>query len=249
MAASRTNTPPTTAITAVPDSDAGLRAFMLGVYNRLALGLVLASGLAWVVGNVPQVGQLMFRTVAGQPVGYTLLGMGVVFAPLVLLLGAGFVMRTPTARGTGVLYWSIVALMGASLGVVFLIYTGASLARTFLITAAAFGSLSLWGYTTKRSLSGAGSFLMMSLIGLILASVVNIFLRSSALAFVVDIVGVLIFSGLIAWDTQRLKLSYADLAAKGTPLEVAANYGALSLFINFINLFQFLLLLTGQRQR
>jgi FtsH-binding integral membrane protein len=230
-------------------TDAGLRAFMIGIYNKLALGLVLAGAIAWVVGNVPQVGQLMFRSVAGQPVGYTFLGMVVVFAPLVLLMGSSFVMRTPTARGAGLLYWSIVALIGASLGVLFLIYTGGSLATTFFITATAFGALSLWGYTTKRNLGRLGTFLLMGLVGLIVASLVNIFLRSSALYFVVDIAGVLIFSGLIAWDTQRLKLAYDQLAADDVSLAVATNYGALSLFINFINLFPFLLMLTGQRRR
>jgi FtsH-binding integral membrane protein len=230
-------------------TDAGLRAFMLGVYNKLALGLALAGAIAWVVGDVPQVGQLMFRTVAGQPTGYTLLGMVVVFAPLVLLMGSGFVMRQPTARGAGLLYWSIVALIGASLGVLFLIYTGGSLAMTFFITAAAFGALSLWGYTTRRNLGRLGTFLLMGLVGLIVASLVNMFVRSSALYFLVDVAGVLIFSGLIAWDTQRLKLTYDQLAADDVSLAVATNYGALSLFINFINLFQFLLMMTGQRRR
>lgn len=230
-------------------TDAGLRAFLVGVYNKLALGLVLAGAIAWVVGNVPEVGQLMFRTVGGQVAGYTPLGLGVVFAPLILLIGSGFVMRNPTARGAGLLYWSIVALIGASLGVLFLIYTGGSLGVTFFITAAAFGSLSLWGYATKRNLSGFGSFLMMGLVGLILATVVNMFIRSSALLFVVDIAGVLIFSGLIAYDTQRLKTVYAQMADDQASLAVATNYAALSFFINFVNLFQFLLMLTGERRR
>jgi FtsH-binding integral membrane protein len=229
--------------------DAGLRSFMLGVYNKVALGLVLSAGLAFLTGAYPPVRDLMFRVTAdGRLAGFTLLGMAVVFAPLVVLLMSGFAMRNPTAKGAGALYWTIVSLMGASLGVVVLVYTGASIASTFLITAAAFGGLSLVGYTTKKDLTGFGSFLIMGVIGLILASLVNMFLHMAAIAFIVNILGVLIFSGLIAYDTQRLKMTYYQLGGDQQAMGVATNYGALSLYINFINLFQFLLSILGSRR-
>ena len=230
-------------------TDAGLRAFMLGIYGKLALGLVVSGAVAWTVGNVPAVSSLLLRFSGGQLVGYTLLGMIVLFSPLVLMLAAGFVMRAPTAVGTGLLYWAIVALIGASLGTLFFVYTGGSLASTFFITAAAFGGLSLWGYTTKRSLTRLGAFLSMGLIGLVIAMVVNLFLRSPVLYFVTNVAGVLIFSGLIAWDTKRLALVYDKVGGDTASTAVATNFGALSLFLDFVNLFQFLLALTGQRQR
>lgn len=229
--------------------DAGLRAFMLGVYNKVALGLVLSAAIAFITGTYPPVRDLMFRVTAdGYIGGFTLLGMIISFAPLVLLLGFGFAVRNPTPQSSGVLYWSIVSLIGASLGVVVLAYTGASIFQTFLITAASFGALSLFGYTTKRDLGPIGSFLIIGLFGLILASIVNIFLKSSGMSFVINAVGVLIFAGLIAYDTQRLKLTYYQLGGDASAQGVATNYGALSLYINFINLFQFLLSFLGQRR-
>jgi len=229
--------------------DAGLRAFMLGVYNKLALGLVLSGVLAWVTANVPAVRDLLFLTTpAGQLAGYTFLGWAVAFAPLILILFAGFALRNPTPKSSGALYWTIVALIGASLGTVFLRYTDQSIASTFFITAAAFGSLSLFGYTTKRDLGPIGAFLIMGLIGLILAMIVNMFLKSPALLFAINIIGVLIFAGLIAFDTQRLKMTYYQLGGDQAAMGVATNYGALSLYLNFINLFQFLLAMMGSRE-
>jgi FtsH-binding integral membrane protein len=229
--------------------DAGLRSFMLGVYNKVALGLVLSAGLAFLTGVYAPVRDLMFRvSVEGRLAGFTPLGMAVVFAPLVILLASGFVMRNPTAKGAGLLYWTIVSLMGASLGVVVLVYTGASIATTFLITAASFGALSLVGYTTKKDLTGMGSFLIMGVFGLIIASLVNMFLHMAAIAFLVNVLGVLIFAGLIAYDTQRLKMTYYQLGGDQQAMGVATNYGALSLYINFINLFQFLLSILGSRR-
>ncbi len=229
--------------------DAGLRAFMLGVYNKLALGLVLSGALAWVTSSVPAVRDLLFLTNAGgQLAGYTLLGYAVAFAPLIILLGSSFAMRNPSAKSAGVLYWTIVALIGASLGTVFLRYTNESVASTFFVTAASFGALSLFGYTTKRDLGPIGSFLIMGVIGLIIASIVNIFLQSPALLFAINALGVLIFAGLIAFDTQRLKMTYYQLGGNQAAMGVATNYGALSLYINFINLFQFLLAFMGNRE-
>jgi len=224
--------------------DAGLRSFMLGVYNKLALGLVVAAALAYVTGNVPAVQELLYRQTA-EGMSLTFLGMAVQFAPLVLIFGSMFFMKNPTAQGTSVLYWLVVATMGASLGWVFLIYTGASVASTFLVTAAAFGGLSLYGYTTKRDLSPIGTFLIMGVIGLIIASIVNMFWPSGPLYWVISAAGVLIFSGLIAFDTQRLKMTYYALGGDKNAMGVATSYGALSLFINFVNLFLFLLRFMG----
>ncbi len=225
--------------------DAGLRSFMLGVYNKLALGLVVAGALAYVTGNVPAVQQLLFTQTADGRVGMTLLGMIVQFSPLVLLFGSMFFMKNPTAKGVNLLYWAVVATIGAGMGVLFLRYTGGSLASTFFVTAAAFGGLSLVGYTTKKDLTAMGSFLIMGVIGLIIASIVNIFMQSGTLYLIISGLGVLIFAGLIAFDTQRLKMTYYQLGGDQQAMGVATGFGALSLFINFVNLFQFLLAFMG----
>ncbi|TPW04829.1 MAG: hypothetical protein FD125_950 [bacterium] len=224
--------------------DAGLRSFMLGVYNKLAIGLVLAGALAWTVGNVPAVQQLFYtQTATGFSV--TILGMVVQFLPLALIFGSMFFMKNPTAGGTSIFYWAVVTSMGASLGWIFLRYTGSSVASTFFITAAAFGGLSLFGYTTKKDLSGFGSFLIMAVIGLIIASIVNMFLGSSMLYWIITYAGVLIFSGLIAYDTQRLKMTYYAIGGDKNAMGVATSFGALNLFIDFVNLFLFLLRIFG----
>ena len=233
--------------------DAGLRSFMLGVYNKVALGLLVSAALAWVTGSYPPVRDLMFNTAVfpdgvERLTGFTMLGLIVAFSPLVILLGSNFVMKNPTSGAASALYWLIVALIGASMGTVVLVYTGASVIQTFMITAAAFGALSLFGYTTKKDLTGFGSFLLVGLIGLIIASVVNIFLQNSMMHFIISVLGVFIFAGLIAFDTQRLKMQYYELGGDQAAMGVATNYGALSLYINFINLFQFLLSLFGQRR-
>lgn len=224
--------------------DQGLRSFMLGVYNKLAVGLGLAGLLAAITAYVPPVRDLLF-VVGPQGVGLTPLGMIVQFSPLVMLFIAMFAMRNPNPRQAGMLYWAVVATIGAGLGVLALIYTGASIASTFFVTAAAFGGLSLFGYTTKRDLSGMGSFLIMGVIGLVLAMIVNMFLQSPALMFAISAIGVLVFAGLIAYDTQRLKTTYYALGGNEAAMSVATSFGALSLFINFINLFQFLLMFMG----
>ncbi|MCI3132792.1 Bax inhibitor-1/YccA family protein [Phenylobacterium aquaticum] len=229
--------------------DVGLRRFMIGVYNKVALGLVLSAALAYLTSMVPPIRDAMFRlTPDGRFAGYTLIGMVVAFAPLVVLMGSMFAMRKPSARGAGLLFWSISALIGASLGVLGLVYTGASLATTFLITAAAFGGLSLFGYTTKKDLTGFGSFLLVGLVGLIVASLVQMVWNPPGFSFVISALGVLIFAGLIAHDTQRLELTYHELGGDTAALGAASSYGALSLYLDFINLFQFLLNLFGQRR-
>lgn len=224
--------------------DAGLRSFMLGVYNKMGLGLVLSGILAYITSSVPAVRDMLF-TANG---GYTLAGTIVAFSPMAILLISMFAMRNPSKTGANLLYWTIVTLIGAGLGVLALRYTGQSLASTFFITASAFGALSLWGYTTKRDLTGFGSFLIMGMFGLILASIVNIFLQSPMMMFVISGLGVLIFSGLIAFDTQRLKFEYYYLKGNDTAMSVATSMGALSLYLNFINLFQFLLSFLGDRE-
>jgi len=229
--------------------DAGLRAFMLGVYNKVALGLVLSAAMAYLTGAYPPVRDLMFQTRPNGAIGLSGLGMLIAFAPIGILLFSGFLMKSITPRSSGIIYWSIVALIGASLGTVVLLYSGESIGTTFLVTSAAFGSLSLVGYTTKRNLDGFGSFLIMGLIGLIIAMVVNMFLASSMMAFIISGLGVLIFAGLIAYDTQRLKMTYYRLGGDQQALGVATNYGALNLYLDFINLFRFLLYFMGGSRR
>ena len=228
--------------------DAGLRAFMLGVYNKLALGLVVAGALAYITGNVPAVQQLLFARTDDGRIGLTLLGMIIQFSPLVMLFGSMFFMKNPTAKGVNMLYWAVVSTIGAGLGVLFLRYTGGSLASTFFVTAAAFAGLSLVGYTTKKDLTAFGSFLIVGLVGLVIASIVNMFLNNGAMGFIISVLGVLIFAGLIAYDTQRLKMSYYQMGGDQAAMGVATSYGALSLYLNFINLFQFLLSIFGARR-
>jgi FtsH-binding integral membrane protein len=229
--------------------DAGLRAFMLGVYNKLGLGLLIADALAWSTVNVPAVEAALYRIEFGRVIGFTPLGTAVQWSPLVILLLSSFTMRNPTARGASLVYWLVVSLIGLSLGVVFLAYTGGSIASTFFATAAAFGGLSLYGYTTKRDLTAFGAFLMVGLIGLIVASIVNVLLlHSSGATFVISIIGVLIFAGLTAWDTQKLKMMYYQAGGDRNALGVMTSYGALSLFLDFLNMFLFLLRIFGNRR-
>jgi FtsH-binding integral membrane protein len=209
---------------------------------------VVSGAIAWAFGNVPALQQLLFVTQGDRLVGLTPLYYVVAFAPLVLLLGSGFIMKNPTAKGSGMLYWAVVALIGASLSSIFLRYTGGSIAQTFFVTAAAFGALSLFGYTTKKDLTGFGSFLIMGLFGLIIASVVSLFFQSPALVFAINVLGVLIFAGLTAYDTQRLKMTYYQLGGNENAMGVATNFGALSMYLNFVNLFQFLLAFMGNRE-
>ncbi|MSP83321.1 MAG: Bax inhibitor-1/YccA family protein [Alphaproteobacteria bacterium] len=219
--------------------DAGLRAFMLRVYQLMGLGLVITGAVAYAVANIPVLFDAIFRT----PLAWV-----VMLAPLgiVFLLGARVHRMSPAAAQTT--FWIFSALMGASLATVFVTFTGASIARVFFITAAAFGGLSLYGYTTRKSLSGWGSFLIIGLIGVIVASLVNIFVASSALHFAVSVIGVLIFAGLTAYDTQRLKVMYDEVAGDEHNGRLAIM-GALSLYLNFINIFMLLLQFFGaQRQ-
>jgi FtsH-binding integral membrane protein len=222
--------------------DEGLRAFMLGVYNNMAMGLavtgIVAYGaFAWAVSD-PAVAQVLYAS----PLRWVIM-----LAPLAFVFGlsAGVQRMQPgTAR---LLFLAFAAVMGLSLSSIFIVFTGESIARTFFITAASFGALSLWGYTTRRDLSAWGSFLFMGLIGLIIAMVVNLFLASSALQFAISAIGVLIFAGLTAYDTQRLKHTYDIVAGDVVAAGRASIIGALQLYLDFINLFMFLLQFMGNR--
>lgn len=233
------------------DVDEGLRAYMLTVYNYMASALTLTGLMAYVTSSVPAVYSLLYTfgtSPAGKVyiTGQTMLGLVAMFAPLGLVLFLSFrinKMQTSTAQTT---FWIYAALMGVSLSSILFLYTGASIAKTFFVTAAAFGSLSLYGYTTKRNLTGMGSFLIMGLFGLIIASVVNIFLQSGMMDFIISIAGVLIFAGLTAYDTQKIKLMYLESDGNDTATKKAIM-GALSLYLDFINMFLFLLRFMGNR--
>ncbi|WP_299441531.1 Bax inhibitor-1/YccA family protein [uncultured Rhodospira sp.] len=227
--------------------DAGLRSHMLRVYNLMASGLVLSGIVALLIDTVPAIQSLFYVTVDGQVAGMTLLGMIGMWSPLIILFGAMFMMRSASAAATQGLYWLFVTLQGIGLSILLQVYTDASVVRVFFITAAAFAALSLYGYTTKRSLSGMGSFLIMGVFGLVIAMIVNLFLQSTMLQFVISGIGVLVFSGLIAYDTQRIKEEYSASLDDQT-LSKSATWAALSLYINFINLLQFLLFFLGNRE-
>ena len=223
--------------------DAGLRAHMIGVYNYLMLGLALSGAVAYAIVNT-QLGTLFYS----GPRQLTALGWVALFAPLGLILIASFGSHRLSPATVQGLYWGITALQGVGLAALLQAYTGQSITRVFFITATAFGALSLWGYTTERSLSVWGSFLLMGLVGLIIASIVNLFLASSAMQFAITLIGLLIFAGLTAWDTQRIKEEYVAGLAEGDAALTSQVFGALSLYLNFINLFQLLLSLLGSRE-
>ena len=229
--------------------DAGLRAYMLRVYNYMLVGLVLTGVTAWLTAST-QFGDLFFQqtVVNGHPaIGLNILGWIALFAPLglVFFLSARIqAMSAATARITFLIYAGI---MGISLAPILLLYTGESIAQTFFISAGTFGAMSLWGYTTKRDLTGFDSFLFMGLIGVIIASLVNFFLHSSALAFAISIIGVLVFTGLTAYDTQNIKEMYS-VNDDGSVSGKKAIMGALRLYLDFVNLFLMLLRLFGNRR-
>jgi hypothetical protein len=215
----------------------------------VGLGLVLSAALAWVTGNYPPVRDLLWtQDVVTGRFGYTILGMVVAFAPLAILLGQMFLRRT-SPQAAAITYWAIVSMIGASFGLLFLLYNVTSMFETFLVTAAAFGGLSLVGYTTKRDLTGMGSFLIMGLWGLIFASLAMFFFQSPALYFLINLIGVGIFAGLTAFHTQRTKMTYYQLGGDEAAMSVATSYGALSLYLDFINLFRFLLYFMGGARR
>ncbi|MGM4894959.1 Bax inhibitor-1/YccA family protein [Tardiphaga sp. 839_C3_N1_4] len=239
--------------------DAGLRSYMLRIYNYMTIGLAI-TGLAALgvymaaVTTDPSGAAARIGSSYLTPFGYAMfvspLKWAFILAPLVMVFAISFGINRLKPATAQLLFWAFAALMGISLSSIFLVYTHTSIVRVFFITAASFGALSLYGYTTKRDMTGMGSFLLMGLFGIIIASVVNIFVASSMLQFIVSVVGVLIFAGLTAYDTQRLKNDYIyGYASQGGDIaERAAITGALSLYLNFINLFTLLLQLLGQRE-
>lgn len=218
--------------------DVGLRQYMLRVYNYMASGLALTGIVALLVASSPAAVQLIF----GTPLKWVIM-----LAPIGLVFFLGAKIHSMQSSTASALFWVYSALMGASLASVLLVFTGESVARTFFITAAAFGGLSLYGYTTKKDLSGFGSFLIMGLIGLMIASIVNIFLASSMMQFVISAAGVLIFAGLTAYDTQTIKEMYWEGNDEETSSKMAIM-GALNLYMDFINLFIFMLQFLGVRR-
>ena len=220
---------------------------MVRVYNYMASGLALSGIVAFGIFSSPQIARLFFEIQGDRVLGLNALGWIAIFAPLGLLLLTSFRAGQMSVGAVQAVYWAVTGLMGVSLSLLLFTYTGASVARTFFVTAASFGALSLYGYTTKRDLSAFGKFLFMGLIGLVLASLVNMFFPSGPMSFIISVAGVLIFSGLIAYDTQKIKEQYAG--AWGSDVaEKVAIFGALSLYLDFVNLFQFLMMFLGQRR-
>ena len=226
------------------DIDEGLRSHMLKVYNMMALGVAITGLVAYFVSDFAIAnGQL---TAFGQAIYVSPLKWVVMLAPLAMVFFISFRIQTMSPAAAQMAFWVYAGLMGASLSTILLIYTGASIVQTFAVTAASFGALSLYGYTTKRDLSAIGSFLVMGLFGLIIASIVNIFLGSSALQFAISVIGVLVFAGLTAWDTQKIKEMYLE-ADSDVVAGQKVVMGALTLYLDFINLFLFMLRFMGNR--
>jgi uncharacterized protein len=230
------------------ERDAGLRAYMLRIYNYMASALALTGIVALFAANSPAFLSLLYQVENGNPVGISGFGWLVMFAPLGLVLWLSFGIHRMSLFTAQAIYWSYATLIGLSMASIFIVYTGESIARTFFVTAGTFGAMSIYGYTTKRDLSGWGSFLIMGLIGLLVASLVNIFLQSSALGFATSVIGVLIFVGLTAYDTQKLKGIYYQVAGSGEALAKASIMGALNLYMDFINIFIYLLRFMGERK-
>ncbi|MGO4567284.1 Bax inhibitor-1/YccA family protein [Rhizobium sp. 2YAF20] len=218
--------------------DEGLRKHMLRIYNYMGIGLVITGLVALLVGTTPA----LYVPIFSSPLKWV-----VMLAPLAFVMFFSFRIQSISASGAQMMFWAFCAVMGLSLASVFLVFTGTSIARTFFIAATMFGATSLYGYTTKRDLANFGSFLMMGLIGVVIASVVNIFLGSTALQFAISLIGIVVFVGLTAWDTQNLKQQYAENFDQESQQKLAVM-GALSLYLNFVNIFQLLLNFTGERE-
>jgi FtsH-binding integral membrane protein len=217
--------------------DVGLRDYMLRVYNYMASGLALTGIVAYVAAYSG-----FYQSIAGTPLIWV-----VMLAPLALVFFFSYRLERMSLGAAQSTFWVFAAVMGLSLAGIFLVFTGASIARVFFITAGTFAAMSLYGYTTKADLSRFGSFLMMGLIGIVIASLVNMFIGSSALQFAISVIGVLVFVGLTAWDTQRIKEMYVE-NEDGTVAGKKAIMGALQLYLDFVNLFMFLLQFFGARR-
>jgi len=241
--------------------DAGLRAHMNKVYGTMSVGMLITALAAWAIAGLAttsdpasaaaQLPNGTMLTALGAAIYGSALRWVIMFAPLAFILfGWGALMRRAPAAGVQLGFFVFAAAIGLSLSSIFLVFTSYSIVQTFLVTAIAFAGLSLFGYTTKRNLSGMGTFLMMGVIGVIIAMVINIFLQSPAMMFAISAIGVLVFAGLTAFHTQEIKNTYVAHAAQGDQewLDKAAIDGALSLYISFLNLFQFLLMFMGQQE-
>jgi FtsH-binding integral membrane protein len=248
----RTYTGATRAAETAAVLDAGLRAYMLRVYNWMASGLVLTGIVAYAIVSTPLLNAFypLVMTPSGRMVhAPSVLAWISIFAPLAFVLVLNVGVNRLSTFAVQALYWAFCLAMGASMANLFVIYTGESVATVFFITAGTFAGMSIIGYTTNRDLTKFGSFLIMGVFGLILAMLVNMFMHSSGMQFVISVMGVLIFTGLIAFDTQRIKASFIQFAYAYGPGEAAKRsvYDALGLYLNFVNLFQFLLMLMGNR--
>jgi FtsH-binding integral membrane protein len=221
--------------------DEGLRAHMNKVYSLMSIAMLITAGVAWAVGT----NDALVAAIFGTPLKWV-----VMFAPLIMVFAFSAMLNRLSVAAAQLFFYVYAAAIGLSLSFIFAVYTGTSIAQTFLVTSIAFAGLSLYGYTTKKDLSGMGTFLMMGLIGLIVASIVNIFLASSAMAFAISVIGVLIFAGLTAYDTQSIKNEYVAHAEHGDSdwLGKSAIMGALRLYLDFINMFMFLLNFLGNRE-
>ncbi|RMC34188.1 Bax inhibitor-1/YccA family protein [Paracoccus alkanivorans] len=228
--------------------DEGLRTHMNRVYGLMSVGMLVTAVFAWGISTlaVDASGQL---TALGSAIYMSPLKWVIMFAPLLVVFGFGAMLNRMSVQTATMVFYGFAALMGLSISSIFLVYTSLSIVQTFLVTAIAFAGLSLWGYTTKKDISGWGSFLIMGVIGLIVASIVNIFLQSSGLQFAISLLGVLIFAGLTAYDTQNIKNTYLRLAGSDSEfLGKTAIMGALQLYLDFLNLFMFLLQFLGNRE-
>ena len=227
--------------------DQGLRAHMNKVDGTMSVGMLITFAVAWAVGTSPALLAVFRDPATLQP---NILGWIVMFAPLAMVFGFGAMINRFSAAAAQTFFYVFAAVMGLSMAWIFVAFTGLSIANVFLITSISFAGLSLYGYTTKKDISGWGTFLIMGVIGLIVAMVVNIFLQSPAIMFAISILGVLIFAGLTAYDTQKIKNDYIAHAAHGDQewLAKSAIMGALNLYLDFINMFMFLLQLFGSRE-
>ncbi|MCH9752630.1 MAG: Bax inhibitor-1/YccA family protein [Alphaproteobacteria bacterium] len=223
--------------------DEGLRSHMLGVYNYMSAGVALTGVVAYLVSEWAKSNPAVMQALFNSPLKWVLM-----LAPLAFILVASFGLHRLSAAATQAVFWAFAAIMGFSLSFAFVLYTGQSIMQTFFVTAAAFASLSIYGYTTKKDLSGWGSFLIMGVVGIILAVIVNWFLQSSALGFAISVIGLLVFAGLTAYDTQRIKDEYLVIRHDAEMVAKASVMGALSLYLDFVNMFQFLLSFMGERE-
>ncbi|APH56172.1 SecY stabilizing membrane protein [Granulibacter bethesdensis] len=231
--------------------DAGLRAYMLRVFNWMASGVALTGIVAYAIAHTSLINAFYHPVMTEQGVSIqpTALAFISMISPLAFVLVLSFGINRLSLGTVQALFWLLCVAMGASLTNIFLVYTNASIVQTFFVSAATFAAMSLYGYTTRSDLTRLGSFLMMGLIGIVIASVVNLFVHSGMMGFVISVIGVLVFTGLTAYDTQRIKVDYAQFATQGGSDFAARRsvFDALQLYLNFINLFMMLLRLLGNR--